>query len=85
MTARLEVGIRDKLSQWSLEAEINFCRLAKLEGSTFENITYPTELKTVKVYPKIPELEYISKKPFGIEVGLSTAKKLRANNYILNY
>ena len=83
MSSRLGVGINDKLSQWSTEAEINFCRIAKLKGSTFENITYLTGLKTVKVYPRVVELTRFTNKPFGIEVGLRRAKELRADNYMI--
>ena len=63
-----------KRDQWSKESQLSFCKLAKMQGVEFTNITYPTGVKFVKA-----EVAGYHK----TEVPLHTAKQLRANGFMV--
>lgn len=61
------------LTRWAKESAMHFCRLAQLPDARFENIVYPTGLKTVRVsHWQLGE---------GAEVPLLQAKELRSAGY----
>ena len=65
--------VQFKLTQWGKEATMHFCRLAQRDGARFENVTYPTGLKMVRVsHWLVGE---------AAEVPLRQAKELRKNNF----
>ena len=75
MTLSIETRreVQFKINQWAKESAMHFCRLAQRDGARFENITYPTGLKMVRVsHHLLAE---------AAEVDLRTAKMLRANGY----
>ena len=65
--------VESKIGQWAKESAMHFCSIAQREGARFENITYPTGLKMVRVS------HYLLAE--AAEVELRTAKMLRANGY----
>ena len=70
MTYIIQQAIANRITLWDREAAGYFCRLAR-RGADFQNVVYPTGLKTVKAV-------------LGAEVAevkLPVAKQLRAAGF----
>ena len=75
MSNDLQRDVQAKCQQMGKEAAMHFCRLAQRDGARFENVTYPTGLKMVRVS------HYLLGE--AAEVPLAQAKQLRRAGFKL--